>query len=91
MMEGAGADSVVLFNKLFQAVIPMEDIGAAFKMLTHGGLPENLMVSFAVVNMLMTFLYFYLLENRLNQTPGKIFMSLVIEPIDRKTKQNPIQ
>jgi uncharacterized RDD family membrane protein YckC len=76
------------FHGLFTRVVPHDSIASTFRFITQGNLPQSLVITFTVVNMVMTFLYFFLLERKIGQTPGKILMNLRVVHVESRAQPN---
>ena len=74
------------FGRIIRAVVPLDTPRDVIRLFSESTIPDNVLASVTILSMLMTFLYFYLIERRLNQTPGKMMLSIAIEPVTKKAE-----
>jgi uncharacterized RDD family membrane protein YckC len=74
------------FHELFAKAVPHDSVISTFRYITSGNLPESLVITFTIANMLMTFLYFFLLEKKLGQSLGKMLLNLQVVAVEKKAE-----
>jgi uncharacterized RDD family membrane protein YckC len=71
------------FHGILMQAVPHTSLMSTYRYISQGLLPKGLVIGFTLVNIIMTFLYFYLLERRIGQTPGKILLNLKVVAMEK--------